>query len=116
MADKARKPPELPNVIAVALREVKQALIDLYGIRLSQLYLYGSYARGTATPASDVDLLVVLNDDTNPATEIERLNPAVSEIRLRHDLLISTFPVSLAWFEHQRSPLFLNIRREGVPL
>ena len=116
MTRKTRKLPELPKVVTIALQEVKQVLIDLYGARFHQLYLYGSYARGTATAASDVDVMVVLNDDTNPATEIERLNPAVSEIGLRHDLLISTFPVSLTWFEQQLSPLFLNIRREGIAL
>ena len=116
MTRKNRKSLRMSKATTAALQEVKQALIDLYGVRFNQLVLYGSYARGAATAASDVDLMVVLNDDVNPATEIERLNSTVSDICLRHDLLISTFPVSLVWFEQQRNPLFLNIHREGITL
>jgi hypothetical protein len=42
------KTSELPQTIQLALTELKQALSDLYGQQLRSLYLYGSYARGTA--------------------------------------------------------------------
>ena len=54
----------LPEVVA-ALRELKTALIELYGERLRGVYLYGSYARGDYHVDSDVDVLVALNGIIN---------------------------------------------------
>lgn len=38
---------------------VREAAVTTYGERLIALAVFGSWARGTATPASDLDLLVV---------------------------------------------------------
>jgi predicted nucleotidyltransferase len=42
------------------LRELKRSLIAFYGPRLKKIVLFGSYARGEATPDSDMDVLIVL--------------------------------------------------------
>jgi predicted nucleotidyltransferase len=44
------------EALFVAIRE---ATVVAYGERLISLAVFGSWARGTATPASDLDLLVV---------------------------------------------------------
>lgn len=41
------------------LAAVREATIATYGDRLVAVAVFGSWARGTATPASDLDLLVV---------------------------------------------------------
>ena len=41
------------------LNAVRTAALSVYGERLISLAVFGSWARGTATPASDLDLLVV---------------------------------------------------------
>lgn len=41
---------------------VRRAALDVYGDRLVSLAVYGSYARGTQRPDSDLDLLVVVRD------------------------------------------------------
>ena len=51
---------KLPQIVQTALKELKDALQDLYGERLRGLYLCGSYARGTAHWDSDIDVLIVL--------------------------------------------------------
>jgi len=33
---------------------------------------------------------------------------------LDHDLLISAYPVPETWLAERQSPLFLNVRKEGV--
>ena len=38
---------------------IREAAVDFYGERLVALAIFGSWARGAATPASDLDLLVV---------------------------------------------------------
>ena len=52
--------PSLPPAIELALERVKQALTQIYGERLSAVYLYGSYARGDYREDSDVDLMITL--------------------------------------------------------
>ena len=108
--------PALPSAVRLALEELKQELSDLYGDRLRRIYLYGSYARGTADEDSDVDVLIALDGEVNSYAEISRIGRAVSEICLRHDVLIATYPVSEAWLAKRKTPLLENVRREGVLL
>jgi len=59
--------PEIKEII-----EKYRAQLAALGIRPVQVYLYGSYARGTATEGSDVDLIVV-SPDFAPLNFRERL-------------------------------------------
>lgn len=105
-----------PAQVVAALGELKAALSGLYGARLRGVYLYGSYARGDYRPDdSDVDVLVVLAGEVQPSEEVKHYSQIVSDICLRHDLLIATFPVSERWFHERHTPFFENVRREAVP-
>ena len=48
------------------LREFRKAVAKLYGRRLKNVILYGSWARGEATEDSGIDLLVVLRGRVAP--------------------------------------------------
>jgi predicted nucleotidyltransferase len=104
----------LPETVQAALEAVKKSLVEIYGDRLRQVYLYGSYARGDFTEGSDVDLLIALEGKVNPWQEINRLSEVLAAICLNYDLLISTYPVPEEWLQERQSPLFKNIRREGI--
>ena len=80
------------------------------------IYLYGSYARGDFRSDSDVDVLIVLDGEVKPGQEIDRISHQVADICLEHNVLIATFPVSEKWFKERKSPLFENVRQEGVLL
>jgi uncharacterized protein len=108
--------PGLPPAIQLALERVKQALTQIYGERLSAVYLYGSYARGDYHKDSDVDLMIALKGEVNPTQEINRLSKVLSDISLDYDVLIASYPVSEAWLQERHGPLFVNVRREGVQL
>lgn len=105
-----------PAAIKAALDELQQSLTKIYGERLCDIYLYGSYARGDYHPDSDVDVLIVLKGEVKPTREIDRISDRVADICLEHNVLIATFPVSEAWLKQRKSPLFENVRKEGVPL
>ena len=115
MADD-RKKPSLPEPVRSALRELKAALAELYAERLRGLYLYGSYARGTADDDSDIDVLIALEGEPSPFREIDLLSDLLSEICLRNNVLIAIYPVSERCLEERHDPLFESIRREGVLL
>jgi len=40
----------------------------------------------------------------------------VADICLDHNVLIATFPVPEEWLKQRKSPLFENVRREGIRL
>jgi predicted nucleotidyltransferase len=96
------------------LRRVKSALQDAYGPRLCGVILYGSEARGTAEPDSDIDLLVLLDgpvtwDDSKLSIHV--LYPLVLEL----ERPIHAVEVDIAEYEAQEWPLCREVRREGIP-
>jgi predicted nucleotidyltransferase len=98
------------------LKEFKQKIGDLYGQRLKKIVLYGSYARGEGNDEySDIDLAVVLDGDINPCKEIDRMIDIITDINLDYDVLLSVYPVSENDYLSVKSPLLLNLRREGIP-
>ena len=98
------------------LDELKKQLLSIYGERFSKLLLYGSYARAEAWEGSDIDIAVVLKDDVLPVKEIDRLIDLITNINLEYDVLISVYPVSERSLRMIKSPLLINIRKEGLPV
>jgi len=96
------------------LRRVKSSLEAAFGSRLRGVILYGSEARGTAEPDSDIDFLVLLDgpihlwDDAG--TAIHALYPLVLEL----DRPIHAKPVDIRNYEAQEWPLYKEVKREGV--
>ena len=78
--------------------------------------LYGSQARGQARSDSDIDVLLVVRDDSDYADRIWRTSAAVSALSLQHDVVISRAFVSRERFEREQTPFLLNVHREGVPV
>lgn len=98
-----------------ALADAKQKLEEIYGNRLERLIVYGSQARGEATPDSDVDLLIVLNDDVEPDEEAQRTSRLVVRIAAKHGVALSPLHLSKTHFQRDR-PLPRTARREGIVL
>jgi predicted nucleotidyltransferase len=59
--------------IKIALNGMVQRLCKAFGEGLVAIVVYGSYAQGTAQPASDVDLLVVVKELPRNWESIHRL-------------------------------------------
>ena len=97
------------------LKEFKSQVKNLYGNRLKEIILYGSWARGEATEDSDIDLIVVLEGSVEPGKEIDRMIDIITDINLRYNVLISVYPVNDEDYITLKSPLLMSARREGVP-
>lgn len=108
--------PAMPPHVREALDELRAKLAQMYGARLRRLILYGSYARGEATPGSDVDVLVVLGGAVERGAEIERIVRVTYDILLARGVHLSAFPMEELEFLTRATPLLLNVRREGIPL
>ncbi|MBM3215511.1 nucleotidyltransferase domain-containing protein [Candidatus Poribacteria bacterium] len=98
------------------VRSLKQESASLYGSRLRGVVLFGSHAREDSSPGSDIDVLVVLDGNVDPGEEVRRTGEVVSTLSLRHDVTISCVFVSSERYAHERSPLLMNVRREGIPV
>ena len=104
-----------PDLQAILLRLRRELTRDL-GDQLVSVILYGSQARGQARSDSDIDVLVVVRDDSDDGELTRRTSATVSALSLECDVVISRAFVSSERFERERSPLLLNVRREGVPI
>ena len=97
------------------VREFKQALQALYGDRLHNLVLFGSYARGDYDDESDIDILVILNDETvDTIDEVFRMAELTSDFILKHGYAISPLPVARMKYNLSFMPVYQEARREGL--
>jgi len=82
----------------------------------SEIYLYGSRARGDAKRLSDWDLLILLNRKNITFDFETQFMDEFYEIELETGQIISPLIYSKSdWYEnHSITPLFENIQKEGV--
>jgi predicted nucleotidyltransferase len=100
-----------PHAIAAAVAE---ELRELYGERLKQVLLFGSWARGDAHPESDIDLLVVLDRIESRPQERERMDEILYRHSLENETVVTEVPVSEAELQAAEIPLLMRVREEAV--
>jgi predicted nucleotidyltransferase len=98
------------------LAELHRELAVLYGGRLARMVLYGSQARGDAEDGSDIDVLIVLKGPVDAGEEVLRTGGIVSDLCLKHTVVISRAFVPEDRFDAEQSPFLVNVRKEGVPV
>ena len=100
--------------LSTLLKKLHNELGDAFGENLSAVYLYGSQARGDAHPDSDIDVLVVLRDEFSYFDVVKKTSYITSALSLEYETVISCVFVTKRDYEQRRTPLMLNIHREGV--
>lgn len=96
------------------MHELRDRLIETYGDRLIAMILFGSQARGDATPDSDFDVLIVLKDPVQAGKEIERTGYFLSQLCLKYNIVICNLFFSVTRFESEQTILMQNISKEGI--
>lgn len=87
------------------MRAVNEKLITEAGRRLvaaapnAQVILFGSYARGEASPHSDVAFLVVEPEVANEAEESVRLHRTLRDLRMPADIIVVSREYADRWCE-----------------
>ena len=92
-------------------------LRSIYGELLSEVVLYGSYARGTQTEESDVDIAVILLNKPSKSVTDAMIN-CVSTHELECGKVLSVIDISAEKFNYWKDtmPFYKNIRKEGIVL
>ena len=95
------------------LEEVCKRSADV--LPVSDVYLYGSYARGDCDDESDVDIMLL---SSLAAEEIwpkrRRISDNSDDISLRHDVTVSVCVRSQESFQPDIVPLHRNVIKEGI--
>ena len=80
--------------------------------------LYGSEARGDASPNSDIDLLILLDGDRRDLKRENALSGELYEIELKSGVQISPMIMLKTQWENRpfKTPFYLNVMNEGVRL
>jgi len=108
---------KVPDSIVALTKEFVSEIGKLYKERLNKVILFGSYARGEQTEESDVDYLVVLNDEEiRSYTEISKMSDVTFELSLKYGISVSAVPASQPKFENKLSPLMFNVHEDGIEL
>ena len=110
-------PPSLTPAEQAALADFCDAVRGSLGSEVVDVQLFGSKARGDATPESDVDVLVVVRRDEPKL--IDALYDLLLDACLSHNVYISLKVFSEAEYErlnHPRTPFMQNVAKEGVAL
>ena len=94
---------------------LEKRIRDSFGDKVKQIILYGSYARGDYDNESDVDIMVVV-DDEDLFRYRELRNKIVSDFLGESDYLFSITIDNLKIFSEYREiiPYYENVINEGI--
>ena len=112
-----KSPTILPTKIKKILHELKKGLVDIYGDQLQAVYLFGSFARGEGKlPDSDIDVMIVLKREFDYWKTYERASNLIADVSLENDVVVSAKLASETKYTESKWPLYINVRKEGVPI
>ncbi len=100
-----------------AISAMVMELRFIYGNLLSEVILYGSYARGTQTSESDVDIAIIL--DGKPSRDLtDKMIDCVSSYELDCGKVLSVIDIDSEKYEEWKGllPFYRNIQKEGLVL
>lgn len=83
------------------------------------MYLYGSYARGTNTDMSDIDIVAIVDGNRKELQQdLKIVWDKVADISLEYDTIVSPTVIPYEEFENYKEilPYYKNILEEGVKI
>lgn len=84
----------------------------------AHVILYGSYARKQNNKFSDIDLLILVDRDKLTYSDEQRIKNPLYDLEFETGIIISPLVLTLKDWENKHSitPLYRNVKKEGVPL
>jgi len=97
------------------VRRFRAAIGEIYGDRLERVVLFGSRARGDATPDSDYDIAVFIKEHGTFTFEAKQLAEVSTDILLDTGAVINAMPFP-AGAHVRRSGFMHELRTDGLDL
>ncbi|HLP59127.1 MAG TPA: nucleotidyltransferase domain-containing protein, partial [Candidatus Deferrimicrobium sp.] len=101
------------------LSDVKGEVIKLFGEKLRQLILFGSYARNDQDSESDIDIMILAEESEEELRENRPLVAnIIAELSMKHEKLISLMQVPYTRYHEYLDilPFYRNVYDEGVEI
>lgn len=99
------------------LFKIQNELESLFGDKLKDTILYGSYARLENTEDSDIDVIALIDEDDNELRKHENdITEIMVDLSLEYELVVSIHSQRYDIYEKHSNilPYFINIKNEGV--
>jgi predicted nucleotidyltransferase len=99
------------------LSTIKREAENIFGEKLVDVILYGSYARGDNDNESDIDVMIKVDIEKTEFSKYRwKISEVMSDLSLEHDILISTHLQDKHTFEKYKNavPFYQNVANEGV--
>ncbi len=103
----------LPSHLTQILERVKQEVLHRYPDR-AEVWLYGSYARGEAGVDSDIDVLIVVDDNLQPSEVRQALSELLFDILLSEGELVSVCVMRRSDYYKRETPFLHSVRHEAI--
>lgn len=99
------------------IHDMVTAYREVFGGRIEQILLYGSYARGDADGDSDIDIAAIVHGDRQELQErLKKVWDVSSDLELTYEVVIS--PTVIPYDEYKAYqedlPYYRNISEEGI--
>lgn len=103
------KRPEITNRLLEIIRKVTPD---------AKVILYGSEARGDAQPASDIDLLILIDKEKVTFSDQKKIAYPLYDVELDTGISISPMILTCKQWENRpfKTPFYMNIINEGIEL
>ena len=109
----------MSNDIGSIINTFVENVEGIVGPSLSQLILYGSYARGDNTPESDIDIMVLVNMDDDEIKNVRgEISDRAFDLIIQYGVDISPIVINATHFNYwvDTLPFYHQVKSEGVVL
>ena len=105
------------SVLNTVINQVADESSKLFGDRLKDVILYGSYARADNDDESDIDVMIMVDMSQEELASYRRqVSHICSDINIENSVFVSPVLQSLQTFNMYKEalPFFKNVVNEGV--
>jgi predicted nucleotidyltransferase len=108
--------PEKSLVILPILQDFQKELLKIYGDNLQGIILFGSYSRGDFNAESDVDLLLLFDENFKYLRKDDVIFDLITDYMIDKKVVITPLATQKKLFNTQKTSLYFNIKKEGIEL
>lgn len=106
-----------PEQLNYITKTVAKKAKELLGDKLTEVILYGSYARGDYHDWSDIDIMILADVDDMQAKKLDAdITKKLGDLIYDTNLLLSPMLLSASTFKQYKEalPFYTNVDKEGV--